>query len=262
MAQARISGEQLAPHYSAYLAQLYDPTQLHVDIPINDHEQGTIVFKKKTLQIDRHELDTLAHLTNALRCTWEIDVAKSSVPLAYILPRQTMQLNEAHDSTGKPTRIFPQLTYTLTSKNTQSSYQGMLALLSEPQGAVGVFSPDDYQDYYRGHTDEEPQPQHVIAKEDIKAYTFDLVPGQTYRVSSSATQPDPWTELHLIQMQALSIGGVELHETGELADPEEVFATPQSSLESKIPKFFASRFIGEEDIPAEILELWHQRYPQ
>ncbi len=262
MAQGRISGEQLAPHYSAYLAQLYDPTQLHVDIPINDHEQGTIVFKKKTLQIDRHELDTLAHLTNALRCTWEIDVAKSSVPLAYILPRQTMQLNEAHDSTGKPTRIFPQLTYTLTSKNTQSSYQGMLALLSEPQGAVGVFSPDDYQDYYRGHTDEEPQPQHVIAKEDIKAYTFDLVPGQTYRVSSSATQPDPWAELHLIQMQAMSTGGIELHEAGELADPEEVFAAPQSSLESKIPKFFASRFIGDEDIPAEILELWHQRYPQ
>ncbi len=261
MAQGHFSGEQLAPRYSAYLTQLYDPKQLHVDIPINDHEQGTIVFKKKTLQIDRHELDTLANLTNALRCTWEIDIAKSSAPLAYILPRQTMHLSEAQDSTGKPTRIFPQLTYTTTSKHTQSSHQGMLALMSEPHGAVGVFSPNDYQDYYRGHTDEAPQPQHVISKEDIKTYTFDLVPGQICRVSSSATQPDPWAELHLMQMQALSTGGVGMHAGEESADPEQVFAAPQSTLETNIPKFFASRFIGEEDIPAEILKLWHQRYP-
>lgn len=33
-------------------------------------------------------------------------------------------------------------------------------------------------------------------------------------------------------------------------------------METQLPKFFASRFIDEADIPQEILALWHQRYPQ
>lgn len=84
-------------------------------------------------------------------------------------------------------RLFPELLYTVTSSQGRA-HQGMLVLLSEPQGAVGIFSPENYQGYYNGHTDEEPTPNLVIKKDTVKDYTFDLLPGQTMSVSSGGTK--------------------------------------------------------------------------
>lgn len=98
MAEGRFATEKLTQQHDDYLAQLYDLNQLHVDIPLNDQTKGTLVFKKKTVSIDRQKINDLNQLAEAIQINWEIDLEKSTLPVAYILPRQTLHLNDAQDT--------------------------------------------------------------------------------------------------------------------------------------------------------------------